>query len=168
MFRRFLVFCLLALLAPLTAAVPAGAATKPCNVVRILAQAVQGGSVPKGYSLSCLYRAKAAADQDPDLSTYTAVGSVLRAAILQAGGKPRPPANVPTQPEGGGTKTTTPGKTTTSGSTPARTVVRATADVDGKPSGDGGDLPTPVIALGVVALAALVAAVTVELRRRRA
>src|SRR5689334_25118511 len=127
MLRRSLLLVLLAVLAPLTTAVPASAATKPCNIVQILAQAVQGGSVPKGYSLSCLYRAKAAADQDPDLSTYTAVGSVLRDAILQAGGKPRPPANVPTQPESGPAKTTTAGTTTASGPVPTRTVVRATA-----------------------------------------
>src|SRR3954451_20191755 len=129
MIRRSILLALLALLAPLTVAAPVRAATKPCNIVQLLAQAVQGDTALKGYSLSCLYKAKAAADADPDLSTYTAVGSVLRAAILQAGGTPRPPAQVPTQPETGPGKTPTPGKTTAGGPTPSKTVVRSTAAV---------------------------------------
>jgi hypothetical protein len=163
--KIFLLVLSLAVLAGALSTGPADAATRPCNIVNVIAYAVHDGSVPEGYSLSCLYRARAEAAKDADLATYSDVDQVLRAAIVRAGGTPRPPTAVPTAGETAPSKTT--GTATTTTPNPTKNVTRSTAALE-RPSGDGGELPAVVIALGVVAAAALVAAGVVELRRRRA
>ncbi len=91
---------------------------------------------------------------------------MLRQAIVKAGGKPQPIPQTPTAPETGPSTTSGSGGTTTR-PTPTKTVTRSPQSLVDKPAGDSGGVPTPVIALGVVALAAVLAAAFVELRRRR-
>jgi len=179
--RISLLIVLLSLLAPLSLAPSAPAAGKGCDIETIIAQAYQNASVPDGYSVSCLRKAQIAAANDADIATYSDVDQVLRAAIVKAGGKPKPIPQTPTAPEtqpsrtGDAETTTTPTatkRTTTKPAptrpTPTKTVTRSPQSLVDKPEGDSGGVPTPVIALGVVALAAVVAAALVELRRRRA
>jgi hypothetical protein len=169
--RISLLVVLPTLLAPFALAPSAPAAGKGCDIETIIAQAYQNATVSDGYSVSCLRKAQIAAANDADIATYSDVDQVLRAAIVKAGGTPKPIPQTPTAPEtqpgrtGDADTTSTPATTER---TPTKTVTRSPQALVDKPEGDGGGVPTPVIALGVVALAAVVAAALVELRRRRA
>ena len=169
--RRISVLVLLpTLLAPLALVPSAPAARLSCNIETIIADAYQNASVPDGYSVSCLRKAQIAAANDADIATYSNVDQVLRQAIVKAGGKPQPIPQTPTAPETGPSTTSGSGgggSGTTTRPTPTKTVTRSPQSLVDKPAGDSGGVPTPVIALGVVALAAVLAAAFVELRRRR-
>jgi hypothetical protein len=172
--------CLLVLLptvlAPLLVATPAPAAGKSCNVEAIIAEAYRSATVSDGYSVSCLRKAQIAAANDVDIATYSNVDQVLRQAIVKAGGKPQPIPQTPTAPETGssGSGSGTSGSDSRSGTgtttrpTRTKTATPSSVVLVDKPKGDSGGVPAPVIALGAVAVAAVVAAGVVELRRRRA
>jgi hypothetical protein len=148
---------LVLVLSAFAAAPPAPAAvTRACNEIEVIKAAVQNGRVPDGYPLPCLQQARRLVASDADFA-YTDADRAIRAAILRAHGtiEPiRPPATTTGVETGAENQT---GTTSTSADV---------ASLD-RPSGDGGGVPGPVIALGGVALVCAGAAAVVELRRRR-